>query len=119
MLRQKKKPSYLVHKPSGQANRRLNGRIVYLGKYGTSESKDQYDEAVASWLEGQSSGCFTLTIDELALDELTLKYIEHRESYYAKNGEPTSEVGKALRPNRGDPNLFCQQVGPPRLGLFC
>jgi integrase len=90
MPRQKKKPSYLLHKPSGQAYARLNGRIVYLGKYGTSGSKGRYDEVVASWLEGQSSGQFTLTVDELAL-----KYIKHCESYYVKNGEPTSEVGKA------------------------
>lgn len=90
MPRQKKKPSYLFHKPSGQAYARLNGRIVYLGKYGTPDSKDQYDEVVAVWLEGRSAGQFAVSVDELAL-----KYIRHCESYYIKDGVPTSEIGKS------------------------
>lgn len=36
MPRLKKKPSYLLHKPGGQAYARLNGRIVYLNKYGSA-----------------------------------------------------------------------------------
>ena len=51
MPRRKKKPSYSLHKPTGQAYARLNGKVVYLGKYGTPESKDRYDEVVAAWLE--------------------------------------------------------------------
>ena len=90
MPRRKKKPSYSLHTPTGQAYSRLNGKVVYLGKYGTPESKDQYDEVVAAWLEGQNSDKFTLTIDELAL-----KYLKHCETYYVKDGEQTTEVGKA------------------------
>lgn len=90
MPRRKKKPSYLLHKPSGQAYARLNGRIVYLGKYGTPESKGQYDEVVAAWLEGRAAGQFAVSVDELAL-----KYTRYCESYYTRDGVPTSEIGKS------------------------
>lgn len=90
MPRQKKKPSYSLHKPTGQAYARLNGKVVYLGKYGTPESKDQYDDVVAAWLEGQTSEHFTLTVDELAI-----QYLKHCETYYRKDGQQTTEVGKA------------------------
>ena len=89
MSRPKKKPSYLLHKPSGQAYARLNGRVVYLGKYGSPESKDRYDEVVASWLEGQTTDRFTIRVDELAIE-----YLSHCAAYYVKNGEHTTEVGK-------------------------
>lgn len=45
MPRQKKKPSYSLHKPTGQAYARLNGKVVYLGKYGTPEFRNKYDES--------------------------------------------------------------------------
>jgi len=34
----KRKPSYLLHKPSGQIRVRIDGKDEYLGKYGLPES---------------------------------------------------------------------------------
>jgi len=34
----KRKPSYLLHKPTGQARVRIDGHDNYLGEYGTPES---------------------------------------------------------------------------------
>jgi hypothetical protein len=36
-------PSYLHHKPSGQARVRIDGKDHYLGPYGSPESKAKYD----------------------------------------------------------------------------
>lgn len=87
MSRPKKQPSYLFHKPSGQGYARLNGRTVYLGKYGTDESKARYAEVIAEWLTGQSSSQFVITLDEIAL-----RYLEFAKGYYRKHGEPTNEA---------------------------
>ena len=49
----KRKPSYLLHRPSGQARCRIVGRDHYLGEYGSDESKQRYEQIVSDWLGGQ------------------------------------------------------------------
>jgi len=93
----KRKPSYLLHKPSGQARCRINGKDEYLGEYGSPESRERYDDLVAEWFirNGDVSN-YTLTVDDL-----TILYMRHAEQYYRKNGELTTEVCNirvALRP---------------------
>jgi len=85
--RRKKKPTYQHHKATGQAFSRLHGHVVYLGIYGSPESRVHYDELIARWLESQSPDRFTICVDELAL-----RYLTHCASYYVKDGEATSEV---------------------------
>ncbi len=36
-------PKYVLHKPSGQARVRLDGRDVYLGPHGSPASFEAYD----------------------------------------------------------------------------
>jgi integrase len=48
--RRKKYPSYRLHKPTNQAVVTLSGEDIYLGKYGTRESKDAYDREITQWL---------------------------------------------------------------------
>ena len=43
----RKPPKYSLHKPSGQAKVRSGGRTVYLGKYGSPESKEAYARFIA------------------------------------------------------------------------
>ncbi len=45
--RPRKIPSYGRHKASGQAVVCINGRHVYLGKYGTPESYEKYHRLIA------------------------------------------------------------------------
>ena len=47
----KKKPAYLLHKPSGRGRVRIDGKDIYLGAYGSQESLDRYNDLVAEWLE--------------------------------------------------------------------
>ena len=44
-------PSYRLHRPSGRAVVRLNGRDFYLSRHGLPESRSRYDRLIAEWLE--------------------------------------------------------------------
>jgi integrase len=46
-------PQVRLHKPSGQARVRIDGREIYLGKFGSAEAKERYDQVVAEWLANQ------------------------------------------------------------------
>jgi hypothetical protein len=62
-------PSYRRHKPSGQAVVTLSGREIYLGRYGTKQSKPEYQRVVGEWLAagGSLPSRADLTIAELCL----------------------------------------------------
>ena len=47
MPRKSSVPSYRLHKASGQARTIVNGRHIYLGKYGSPESRQQYARILA------------------------------------------------------------------------
>ncbi len=51
-------PSYLLHKPTGQARVRVDGRDYYLGPYGSEESRIKFGEIVAKIGSGQSADPF-------------------------------------------------------------
>jgi integrase len=98
-------PSYRNHKPSGQAVVTLDGRDIYLGRYGTDESRAEYDRMIAEWLTNgrrlpaPNSG----TGSDLTVNEMLLAYLRHVDRYYLKNGKPTVEPGNirlAIRPLR-------------------
>ncbi|MEQ9410936.1 MAG: site-specific integrase [Fuerstiella sp.] len=94
----KRIPKYSYHKATGQALVRLDGKVHYLGKYGSDESRKRYDHLIAKWLTGEKLS----TPDQLTVARLCVKYInEHAKPYYRKNGRQTSELSAiqaALRP---------------------
>ena len=45
-------PKYRLHKATGQTLVQIDGRRIYLGKYGTPESEELYRRTVAEWLDG-------------------------------------------------------------------
>lgn len=94
-------PKYRLHKPSGLAVVRLDGRDVYLGRYGTPESQAEYQRVIAEWCAaGRTHG---RRGSPIPVKELVLTYWRHVEVYYVKNGRPTSEqhcIRGALRPLR-------------------
>ncbi len=81
-------PSYLLHRGTGQARVRIEGKDHYLGRFGSPESRERYSDLISDWLVKQDnlSGC-SLTVDDLAL-----LYMDHAARYYRKDGQPTSEV---------------------------
>lgn len=94
MPKRKSPPRYCRH-TSGQARVRVDGKVIYLGKYGSPESKEQYSEIIEEWSQRQDAPA------SLSVKELVLLYMRHADQHYRKNGEPTSElscVKIALRP---------------------
>ena len=90
-MRIAKKPSYLKHAATGQARCVVNGKTIYLGVYGTPESRARYDDLVFEWFARSGDvRAFTLTVDDLVL-----LYMGHVREHYRKNGQETSEVNNA------------------------
>src|SRR4051812_27475917 len=83
-------PGLRLHKASGQAVCTLNGKDHYLGRFGSLESRAEYDRLIAGWLANgrQIESGADLTIAELYRDYLTFAT-----TYYRKGGKPTSEIG--------------------------
>lgn len=85
-------PKYGLHKPTGQARVVLNGRTHYLGKHGTEESHQKYEQLISSWIAGNRQQPCTLGgYPDLTVNELLLAYLQFAKGYYVKNGRPTSE----------------------------
>jgi integrase len=72
--------------------------MLYLGRFGSGESRTEYNRIIAEWL-AQGSAALSSQAEygpaagsDLRIAELILAYWEHARSYYTKNGKPTSEV---------------------------
>ena len=86
-MAQKRVPKYALHKASGQARVRIDGKDHYLGEYGSPESHKRYSEILGEWSRSNSS-----PVQEVKIRDLTKLYIEHCKIYYRKNGVVTGEV---------------------------
>ena len=95
-------PSYLLHKSSGQARVRCDGKDILLGQYGSEVSRVRYGEIIAKIASGQQ-------VDPMAkpkrgttpkveadqgpsVNEIVLAFWKHAEQHYRKNGKETSEM---------------------------
>ncbi len=109
MVRPIKAPSYRLHKPSGQAIVVLRGRMIYLGRYGSVDSRAEYARVIAEW-SAQGAGVASVPArpggnpgSDLRVVELVREYWAFAQCYYRKNGKPTSQVEQirhSLRPLR-------------------
>jgi integrase len=94
-------PALVHHKPSGQGCVRIAGRDFYLGEYGKPETEERYRRMVAEHI-ANGSGVIPTPISApptpeepapaLLVSELILAFYRYAETYYVKNGEPTSEL---------------------------
>ena len=93
MARPKNKiPSYLPHKRSGQARVRIGGRDIYLGTFGSPESKELYAQLIAEHFANGESKTIKVEVGEkLSIAALAVKYDDFARAYYVKNGVPTDE----------------------------
>jgi hypothetical protein len=92
-------PKYRHYKPKNLALVVINGKQLYLGKYGSPESWDEYHRLVK---EHQANpACPVASSNGCSVGELIVAYWQqHVTSYYVKNGRPTSEqdnIRQALR----------------------
>lgn len=99
-----KLPAYRLHKPSGRAVVTVAGKVYYLGKYGSTESRAEYERVVAEWLtRSRRPNPIPGLGPNLTVSEVMIAYWRHVQGYYVKDGEPTSEVETiryAIRPVR-------------------
>ena len=85
-------PKYRKHKRSGQAVVTLNGRDYYLGPHGSKTSRAEYDRVISEWLvNGRRVPGAADDNPQLVITELIAAYWQWAQTYYLKNGEPTSE----------------------------
>ena len=96
-------PKYSSHKPSGQAKVRFKGRTIYLGKYGSPESKEAYARFIASIPKRNERAVAAGPVPgaTLTVGECVFLFYQHAEVYYARDGVQTGEhitVRCALRP---------------------
>ncbi len=96
-------PRYRLHKPSGRAVVTINGRDIYLGHYGSLESRVEFDRIIAEWLAA-GRGRAAHGDPDLTVAELMVTYLEFADGYYrAPDGGPARElrnVKEALGPLR-------------------
>jgi integrase len=97
-------PPYKLHKPSGQARIRLNGNDIYLGKYDSPESRQEYARIVAELSNPQSTSKSALPGPGRTVNEILVTFVEHAEEHYRRpDGSHTNELKEyrlAIRPLR-------------------
>jgi integrase len=107
-------PSYREHKPSGRAVVTLGRQDVYLGKFGTPESRAEYDRVVAEWL---ANGRQVPGTTDITINELVVRYLGHVDARYTTD-EP-QKIRLAIRPVRIRYGLLpVREFGPLKLKVI-
>src|SRR5882724_8483725 len=95
MPRANRPPAYRLHKARNCAVVTIDGKNHYLGPYGSPESHEKYARLIAEWrLHAKHLLPTTGTrgLDSTpSVNELILSYYRNAQSYYVKDGRPTSE----------------------------
>ena len=88
-------PSYRHYKRTGQAIVCIDGRYFYLGPYGTTQSRAEYDKLIAEWLaNGRNLLPSSDENGRVTIVELIAAYWRHATTWYVKNGQPTKDQYK-------------------------
>lgn len=126
MPRRPSVPAYTLHKPTGQAYVRLpqpGGKrpVVYLGPYGSAESREKYHRVVSEYLAARDAAIAgdVKPRRELSLAEVMVHYQRWATQHYTKSGRQTSEltcIKSALRRLReGYGRTQAKEFGPRAL----
>jgi len=109
-----REPGYCHHKPTGQAYVRFSGKTVYLGPYGSQESKERYERLKAEWLLNRHSAAFKPCSTGPTMADVALAYLDHAEKYYALSTE-YANLKLAIRPvSRLYATLPSKEFGAPQ-----
>ena len=80
-------PKYCRHRPSGRAYVRIHGKVIYVGRYGSDESKQEYGRLIAEL--AASPPVLPQFGEKITITELVAAYWDFAEGYYCKNGVPS------------------------------
>jgi hypothetical protein len=100
MPRQHRIPSYCHNRASDQAYVHINGKDIYLGRFGSEESKAAYKTIVRKALTDRAKAELEARVQisaDLIIAELCASYLKHARCYYVKDGTPTMEYGNICR----------------------
>lgn len=81
---EKRLGSYRLHKATGQAICWFDGKIYYLGKFDSEDSKDKYQRIKAEILTNTHFG---LEPKRISVAEAVVKYLEYAKTYYNSGSE--------------------------------
>jgi integrase len=89
-------PGYRLHKATRQAVVTLDGRTVYLGRYGSKASQEKYDRLILEWAANGRS--LPPEPDQhLTLVEIAAGYKRFAHGYYRKHGKLTDTYHAVCR----------------------
>ena len=89
-MARKNVPGYLHHKKSGQAMVVLQGKTIYLGKYKSKSSREEYERVIGDYLANGKKLPPTRSQTEITIEEAVLLFLEYAKKHYTKNGKVTS-----------------------------
>jgi hypothetical protein len=98
---------YRHHKAKNLAVVTFAGRDIYLGKFGTAESKQEYRRLVAEYIQ---SGAMPRTeiATEISVIEVIAAYLKFAKGYYRKTGKFTREYGLIVKCCRFIKSLYAR-----------
>lgn len=111
-----RQPKYCLHKPTGQAFVRINGKQIYLGLYNSPESREAYDHEILHWRRlHDTTGKHSTTVGQLCL-----AFQKHADHFYVdENGKSTGEANNYRKSLRVLVSMFrsvlCTEFGPLKL----
>lgn len=98
--------AYGLHRPTGQARVRINGKDHYLGPHGSEKSKREDERLIRKLVTDRVAEEVRARVEfatDLTVSELILGFLRHAKAYYVKDGNQTTEFGcivQAVRPVR-------------------
>lgn len=113
-------PKPKLHRPSGQARIRVDGKEIYLGRWDSAEARRRYAQFLREWAEARAAGPTMEPERPLTVSVAVFRFWTWAEARYRHpDGTPTREAENfkaALRPLR---KLFGElplvELGPARL----
>jgi hypothetical protein len=81
-------PAYGLHKPTGQARVRIDGKDRYLGPHGSEESKREYEGTVRKRITDRAVAEVRARVEiatDLTIGELVARYSPHAKTYDVKD----------------------------------
>src|SRR5690242_14001794 len=89
-------PKYRRHRASGQAVVTLNGRDLYLGRYGTAASRAEYERLTGEWLASGRRPIFVVG-SEVTITHLCRDYLKFAIAHYRANPKVMPGVKQTIR----------------------
>jgi hypothetical protein len=87
---------------------RVNGKFIYLGEYGSPESKEAYGRVVAEMATNPAKVPSSKADTGLTIVELSALYLDFAQGYYRKGGKLTSQVHIIQQSLRGLNELYAR-----------